>query len=254
MKTAGGGNFRYSPRHGESQSYDGETVRSDHDQQFTGGPTPTSLARINRAGDGNTHRARRCETTFTAGRAGRAHCHSRAKRRTDFDQGNFAQAEKQYQEILTKSPNNLYSLSNLGVVLFRNGKLKAAELTLKKAIALAPKDEFSHTTLGIVYYRQSKFDDALSELTQALAINPKSATAHNYLGITASQKGWQEAAEKEMLDAIAENPDYADAHFNLAVDLLVLGNHRRKNWPDAITKKRLPSAPQPDPSLDKLLR
>ncbi len=134
-----------------------------------------------------------------------------------FDQGKFRQAEKLYQEILTKSPNNLYSLSNLGVVLFRNGKLKAAELTLKKAIAIAPNDEFTHTTLGIVYYQQSKFDDALSELTKSLAINPKSATAHNYLGITASQKGWQEAAEKEMLEAIADNPEYADAHFNLAV-------------------------------------
>ena len=55
-----------------------------------------------------------------------------------------------------ESPNNLYSLSNLGVVYFRTGKLKAAELTLKKAVALAPKDEFSHTTLGIVYYRQSQ--------------------------------------------------------------------------------------------------
>src|SRR5438045_2729164 len=106
----------------------------------------------------------------------------------NFDQGKYHAAERQYQELLTKSPNNLYSLSNLGVVYFRTGKLKAAELTLKKAVAIAPKDEFAHTTLGIVYYRKSKFDDALNELTKSVAINPKSAAAHNYLGITASQK------------------------------------------------------------------
>ena len=135
----------------------------------------------------------------------------------DFIHGKYRSAEKQYQEILTKTPNNLYSLCNLGVVYFRAGKLKAAELTLKKAVAVAPKDEFAHTTLGIVYYRQAKFDEALTELTKSLGINPKSATAHNYLGITASQKGWQEAAEKELLQAISDNPDYADAHFNLAV-------------------------------------
>src|SRR5881227_3720023 len=134
-----------------------------------------------------------------------------------FDKGKYRSAEKIYQEILTKTPNNLYSLSNLGVVYFRSGKLKAAELTLKKAVALSPKDEFTHTTLGIVYYRQSKFDEALTELTKSLGLNPKSATAHNYLGITASQKGWQEAAEKELLEAVSENPNYADAHFNLAV-------------------------------------
>ena len=74
----------------------------------------------------------------------------------NFDHGKYQAAEKAVQQILTKSPNNLYSLSNLGVVLFRNGKLKAAELTLKKAITIAPKDEFSRTTLGIVYYRQSQ--------------------------------------------------------------------------------------------------
>ena len=140
--------------------------------------------------------------------------------KTSFDQGKFKQAEKQYQDILAKSPNNVYSLSNLGVVLFRNGKLKAAELTLKKAIALAPGDEFTDTTLGIVYYQQSKFDDALSELTKSLAINPKSATAHNYLGITASQKGWQEAAEKEMLEAIAENPELRRRAFQSCGGLL----------------------------------
>lgn len=171
----------------------------------------------------------------------------------NFDKGKYRAAEKQYQQILTKSPNNLYSLSNLGVVYFRSGKWKAAELTLKKAVALAPKDEFSHTTLGIVYYRQSKFDEAITELTTALGINPKSATAHNYLGITASQKGWHEAAEKEMLDAIAANPDYADAHFNLAV-VYATGQPPAKEQAKQHYVKATSLGAEPDPALEKLLR
>jgi tetratricopeptide (TPR) repeat protein len=171
----------------------------------------------------------------------------------NFDRGKYRAAEKQYQEILTKSPNNLYSLSNLGVVYFRTGKWKAAELTLKKAVALAPKDEFSHTTLGIVYYRQSKYDDAVAELTKALGINPKSATAHNYLGITASQKGWQEAAEKEMLDALAVNPDYADAHFNLAV-VYATNQPPSKEQAKQHYVKATSLGAEPDPALEKLLR
>ena len=173
--------------------------------------------------------------------------------KASFDQGKFKEAEKQYQEILTKSPNNIYSLSNLGVVLFRNGKLKAAELTLKKAIAIEPTDEFTHTTLGIVYYQQSKFDDALSELTKSLAINPKSATAHNYLGITASQKGWQEAAEKEMLAAVEENPDYADAHFNLAV-IYSTSQPPAKELARRHYNQALALGAAPDATLDRLLR
>ena len=170
----------------------------------------------------------------------------------NFDQGKYHAAERQYQELLTKSPNNLYSLSNLGVVYFRTGKLKAAELTLKKAVAIAPKDEFAHTTLGIVYYRQSKFDDALNELTKSLAINPKSAAAHNYLGITASQKGWQEAAEKEMLEAIAVKPDYADAHFNLAV-IYATASPPSKELAKRHYTKATELGAEPDASLDKLL-
>lgn len=171
----------------------------------------------------------------------------------NFEKGKYRAAEKQYQEILTKAPNNLYSLCNLGVVYFRTGKWKAAELTLKKAVALAPKDDFAHTTLGIVYYRQSKFDDAISELTTALGINPKSATAHNYLGITASQKGWQEAAEKEMLDALAVNPDYADAHFNLAV-VYATSQPPSKEQAKLHYVKATSLGAEPDPALEKLLR
>jgi tetratricopeptide (TPR) repeat protein len=171
----------------------------------------------------------------------------------NFDRGKYRAAEKQYHDILEKSPNNLYSLSNLGVVLFRVGKLKAAELTLKKAITIAPKDEFSRTTLGIVYYRQSKFDEALTELTKALAINPKSATAHNYLGITASQKGWQEAAEKEMLAALEANPDYADAHFNLAV-IYATAQPPSRELAKRHYAKATSLGAQPDSSLEKLLR
>ena len=170
----------------------------------------------------------------------------------DFAHGKYRAAEKLYQEILTKNPNNLYSLSNLGVVYFRTGKLKAAELTLKKATAIAPKDEFAHTTLGIVYYRQAKFDNALTELTKALAINPKSATAHNYLGITASQKGWQEAAEKEMLEAIADNPNYADAHFNLAV-IYATAQPPAKELAKRHYARAEELGSDPDPSLEKLL-
>ena len=170
----------------------------------------------------------------------------------NFEHGKYRSAEKQYQEILIKSPNNLYSLSNLGVVYFRSGRFKAAELTLRKAVAVWPRDEFAHTTLGIVYYRQAKFDAALTELTKSLAINPTSATAHNYLGITASQKGWQEAAEKEILEAIAANPDYADAHFNLAV-IYATAQPPAKDLAKQHYAKATALGTAPDPSLEKLL-
>ncbi len=173
--------------------------------------------------------------------------------KSNFDTGKFRAAEKDYDQILAKSPNNLYALSNLGAVYFRTGRLKAAELTLKKAVTLAPKDEFSRRTLGIVYYRQAKFDDAVTELTKALAINPKSFIAHNYLGITASEKGWQEAAEKEMLEAIAANPDYVDAHYNLAV-IYATNKPPAKELAKRHYAKAKELGAEANPSLEKLIQ
>ena len=173
--------------------------------------------------------------------------------RESFERGKYRAAEKQYQAILEKTPDNLYALCNLGVVYVRMGKLRAAESTLKKALTASPQDEFAHTTLGIVYYRQSRFDNALAELSRAVEINPNSATAHNYLGITASQKGRQQQAEKEILQAIANNPDYADAHFNLAV-ILVTTQPASKEMAKRHYAKATALGTQPDPSLEKLLQ
>ena len=168
-------------------------------------------------------------------------------------QRKYRTAEKQYQTILDKDPNNVDALSNLGVVYFRTGKIGTAESTLQKALAIAPNDASVLTTLGIVHYRQSRFDEALKELRKAIEINPNSATAHNYLGITASQKGRQQEAEKEMLQAIANDPNYAEAHFNLAVLLITTQPPSR-----ALAREHYARATalgtQPSPSLEKLLQ
>ena len=173
--------------------------------------------------------------------------------RKNLQQGKYQTAEKQYQTILARDPNNLDALSNLGVVYFRSKKIRSAESTLKKALTIAPNNDFVLTTLGIVHYRQSKFDEALKELRKAIEINPNSATAHNYLGITASQKGRQQEAEKEMLQAIAKDPNYADAHFNLAVILITTQPSSRELAREHYARATALGT-QPSPSLERLLQ
>jgi len=170
-----------------------------------------------------------------------------------FEKGDYRGAEKIYEKILAKVPNNLYILSNLGVVRFRAGKLKQAEEVLIKATKVAPEDGFSHCTYGIVLYTGGKLDEAVSALTKALAINPKNATAHNYLGITAAGKGWQEAAQKELETATTLDPSYADAHFNLAV---VFATQTPPNKENArkFYKRATELGAEVDSSLEQLLK
>ncbi|MFL6499176.1 MAG: tetratricopeptide repeat protein [Candidatus Udaeobacter sp.] len=176
-----------------------------------------------------------------------------AAARINVEQGKYRTAEKQYQTVLSKNPQNLDALSNLGVVYFRTGKIGSAESTLKKALTIAPDDDFVLTTLGIVHYRQSRFDEALKELRKAIELNPNSATAHNYLGITASQKGRQQEAEKEMLQAISKDPNYADAHFNLAVILVTTQPPSRELAKEHYARATALGT-QPSPSLETLLQ
>ena len=56
-----------------------------------------------------------------------------------FERAQYRDAEKLYERMLTKAPNNVYILSNLGVVYFRNQKWKLAEESLQKAIAVGPR-------------------------------------------------------------------------------------------------------------------
>ena len=170
-----------------------------------------------------------------------------------FEKGDYRGAEKVYEKILAKVPNNLYILSNLGVVRFRAGKLKQAEEVLVKATKIAPEDGFSHCTLGIVYYTAQKLDEAVSSLTKALAINPKNATAHNYLGITAASKGWQESALKELETACTLDPSYADAHFNLAV-VYATQTPPNKDKAQQFYKRATELGAEPDSSLESILK
>ncbi len=75
--------------------------------------------------------------------------------RRNLDQRKYQTAEKQYQDILTKDPNNFDALCNLGVVYVRSGKLGPAESVLKKAVTMAPDNEFVLTTLGIIHITPS---------------------------------------------------------------------------------------------------
>jgi len=134
-----------------------------------------------------------------------------------FVKGNFAGAEKLYQQFVELNPNSVVGLANLGVAQFRQGKLTAAQLALEKAIAVDPKDAFSLTTLGAVMIEQSRIQDAMTFLERANESQADDPITLNYLGVASSQLGQFGKAEQSLRRAITVDPKYAEAHFNLAV-------------------------------------
>ena len=175
------------------------------------------------------------------------------KAKEQYELNKYPEAEKIYVSILSKIPNNVWALSNLGLVYSQEGKLKQAEETLKKVITIAPDNSLSYCTLGIVYYKEKNLDEAITTLTKALAINPKYAMAHNYLGITASDKGWQEAALKEFQTAIALDPNYGDANYNLAV-IYTLQKPPKKDLALKFYNKAVSLGVEPNKDLESMIK
>lgn len=171
--------------------------------------------------------------------------------RESYEKGDFDGAATKYDAILKTEPNNIFALSNLGVIRFRQERLGEAETLLNKALDIDPTDAFSRSVLGIIYYKQGSYDEAISELTRSIALDGKAAEPHNYLGITYSQKGYQEAAEKELLKAVELAPNYGDAHFNLAV-VYATQNPPSLNLAKKHYKRAVELNIPPDAELEKL--
>jgi Flp pilus assembly protein TadD/DNA repair exonuclease SbcCD ATPase subunit len=170
-----------------------------------------------------------------------------------FDKQDYAQAENSFKEALKLSPDDYFTLANLGVVEFQLGKMKEAEEVLLKASQKPSQSSFALTTLGIVHYRQERLADAEKVLRKAITINDQDFTAHNYLGIVLAASGNGKAGESEIMKSLEINKDYADAHFNLAV-IYATGKPPSKMMARKHYTRAVELGAPPDKSLEQLIQ
>jgi len=176
-----------------------------------------------------------------------------ARAKEEFDRQDYLQAEETFTQALKLSPEDYFTLSNLGVVQFQLGKMKEAEISLAKASEKSGNNSFALTTLGIVHYRQERMQDAEKVLRKSIEINPQDFTAHNYLGIVLAASGKPKVGEAEILKAVEINPRYADAHFNMAV-IYATGKPPAKMMARKHYAKAVELGAPPDPSLENLIK
>jgi tetratricopeptide (TPR) repeat protein len=134
-----------------------------------------------------------------------------------FATAQFADAERNYLEVLRQDENNVTTLGNLASAQVELGRYADAEKTVTKALSLDPDDFFSLYVLGRIRFRENKMDEALNALSRSAQSNPDYADAQNYLGIVLSEKGQRGPAEAALRRAIQLQPNNAVAHNNLAV-------------------------------------
>lgn len=159
---------------------------------------------------------------------------------TAFTRGADEFALKNYQEALSREPNNPVFYNEIGklyilradayrTLLSSNDEKtkveaqnnvkseldKAAE-QLNQSIQVKPDFAQAHYNLGILYERQGRIKDAIVKLEQVLSINNKDIGVGFQLGILYYRNGDKDKALNIFEQIVALQPDYANARWFLS--------------------------------------
>ncbi|MGN6367493.1 MAG: tetratricopeptide repeat protein [Phycisphaerae bacterium] len=104
-------------------------------------------------------------------------------------QGNFAQAEPLYRQILARSPQHAEALHMLGLLAYQVGHPAPAVDLIEKSLAIAPSNEIACSNLAEIRRCLGQLDAAVALCRRALTLNPNLPSAHANLAAIYRQMG-----------------------------------------------------------------
>lgn len=121
--------------------------------------------------------------------------------------------------------------------LYNQGNVANAEILYRQLIARFPKQGDAYYKLGTVLSAQGKMSDAIAQFRLAIQVNPQHAKAYNDLGVAMASQGKLPEAIVEWRQAIKINSQYPDALNNLGVALFQQGEKENQAEAVAALKK-----------------
>jgi tetratricopeptide (TPR) repeat protein len=138
--------------------------------------------------------------------------------------GQLAEAIAEYRAVIRLKPDFALAHTFLGGILCdAMHDYGAAVAEFRAAIRLKPDDDQPHYNLGVALYRQGKVDEAIAAYREAIRLKPNYANAHTNLGAALSRQGNLTEAIAEHREAIRLKADHPEAHANLGLSLRTLG-------------------------------
>jgi len=137
-------------------------------------------------------------------------------------EGNRAEAERLYREVVTLVPDHPDANHLLGMLAHDAGRNEDAVRLISVALRGIPDNPVYHNNLGLAQLALERKEEALQSFTQAVALKPDYALAYSNLGNALwALHRLQESAES-FQKAIDNEPSIAAAHSNLGNVLLEL--------------------------------
>ena len=138
-------------------------------------------------------------------------------------QGDLANAERLYRQVLVGQPSNADVKHLLGAVELHRGRLDASVALIEEAVRLDPEQASYHNSLGEAHRMQGRFGQAVQAYRAALQLSPTYSQALGNLGMIVHAGGDFEEAISLFQRAIDTDPNNWDLHNNLGVAHQALG-------------------------------
>lgn len=156
-------------------------------------------------------------------------------------QGNSAEAEAVYRDILRQRPDHVDALHRLGVIALQLGQTAQAADYLTRAVALQPNLAEVYSDLGVALKNLQRPAEALANYDKAIALKPDFAMAFNNRGNLLQDLNRPVESLADCDKAIELDPSLAIAHYNRGNALTIL-----KRPADALPSYDNAIALQPD--------
>jgi len=138
-------------------------------------------------------------------------------------QGDFAQAETYWTQLIEAAPNSAALWSNRGNVRAGQRNLEGAIADYTHAIELAPEEPDPYLNRGAVYEALAQWEDAIADYNHLLEGNPKDAAAFNNRGNAKGGAGNWEGAIADYTHAAELDTNFVLPQMNRALALYQVG-------------------------------
>ena len=139
-------------------------------------------------------------------------------------QGQLAQAQSIYEQVLATQPAHFDALHLLGVIAYQNKQLDLSLSLIRKAMTINPNYASAHSNLGNTLKELNRVEEALVSFERAIELDPDFEMPHNNRGLVLQDMGRVDEALISYDRAIALKPGYAEACWNKSLALLLAGD------------------------------
>lgn len=144
-----------------------------------------------------------------------------------FRQGKVRQAIACYRQALKGNASDAVTYARLGGALLRQGRLPEAAEALRASARLAPEDANTRFELGNALHAMGDYQGAAESYRRALEREPLHAEASHNLGVTLTMRNLPGEAVTAYERAIRIRPDYPEPHNNLGTLMQALRREDR---------------------------